>query len=109
MDLSQRVQHPNLARTLDVGHEGDIYFMVLEYIPGESLYQIVKRPAGRPAPRPRHRPALPQGRSTASSAAHDAGLIHRDIKPSNMMITPDGDAKILDLGLARMLGDEESR
>src|SRR5438270_2151117 len=39
MDLSRRASHPNLAKTLDVGNVGDVHFMVLEYIPGESLYQ----------------------------------------------------------------------
>ena len=48
MDLSRRVQHPNLARTLDVGSEEDIYFMVMEYIPGESLYETVKGQRGGP-------------------------------------------------------------
>jgi serine/threonine-protein kinase len=105
MDLSRRVVHPNLARTLDVGSEGDVHFMVLEYIPGESLYQAVKEEGGGPLRVP----------DTARfflkvldglDAAHQAGLVHRDIKPSNIMITPDGDARILDLGLARALGEE---
>ncbi len=42
MDLSQRCSHPNLARTLSVGNDGDVHFMVMEYIPGKSLYQLVK-------------------------------------------------------------------
>ena len=42
MDLSQRCSHPNLARTLAVGNEGDVHFMVMEYIPGESLFDMVK-------------------------------------------------------------------
>ena len=106
MDLSRRVQHPNLARTLDVGRDGDIYFMVMEYIAGESLYETVKGKRGGPLRVP----------DTARfflkvldglGAAHDGGLIHRDIKPSNIMVTPEGDAKILDLGLARALGGDE--
>jgi serine/threonine protein kinase len=106
MDLSRRVQHPNLARTLDVGRDGDIYFMVMEYIEGESLYQAVKGEKGGPLRVP----------DTARfflkvldglAAAHAGGLIHRDIKPSNIMVTPEGDAKILDLGLARALGGDE--
>ena len=42
MELSQRCSHPNLARTLSVGNEGDVHFMVMEYIPGKSLYELVK-------------------------------------------------------------------
>ncbi len=106
MDLSRRVTHPNLARTLDVGRDGDIYFMVMEYIVGESLYETVKGPRGGPLRVP----------DTARfflkvldglAAAHAAGLIHRDIKPSNIMVTPEGEAKILDLGLALALGGDD--
>lgn len=105
MDLSQRVRHPNLARTLDVGNDGDVYFMILEYIPGESLYQIVKGNKGGPlrvADTARFFLKVLDG----LDAAHQAGLVHRDIKPSNIMVTPDGEAKILDLGLARAMGEE---
>ncbi len=52
MDLSRRVQHPNLARTLDVGREGDVYFMVMDFIPGESLYHTVKAEGGGPLASP---------------------------------------------------------
>jgi serine/threonine-protein kinase len=106
MDLSRRVQHPNLARTIEVGREGDIYFMIMEFIPGESLYETVRGPSGGPLRVP----------DTARfflkvldglGAAHAAGLVHRDLKPGNIMVTPEGDAKVLDLGLARALGGDE--
>ena len=106
MELSRRVRHPNLARTIDVGHAGNVHFMVLEYVPGESLYQLVKHPRGGPLRVPdaaRYFLKVIDG----LGAAHDGGLVHRDIKPSNLMVTPDGDARILDLGLARAM-DEES-
>jgi len=106
MDLSRRANHPNLARTLDVGQAGNVHFMVLEYVPGESLYQLVKHPRGGPLRVPdaaRFFLRVLDG----LEAAHDAGLVHRDIKPSNLMVTPDGDARVLDLGLARAM-DEES-
>ncbi len=105
MDLSLRANHPNLARTLDVGNEGDVYFMVMEYIPGESLYHAVKGEQGGPL-RVTDTARFFLKVLDGLEAAHAAGLIHRDIKPSNIMITPDGDAKILDLGLARSLGEE---
>ncbi|WP_435005980.1 serine/threonine-protein kinase [Tundrisphaera lichenicola] len=100
MELSRRVQHPNLARTLDVGQAGDVHFMVLEYVPGETLYQLVKHPRGGPLRVPdaaRFFLKVVDG----LEAAHNAGLVHRDIKPSNLMVTPEGDARVLDLGLAR--------
>lgn len=104
MDLSRRVHHPNLARTLEVGSEGDIHFMVMEYVEGESLYQLVKRKGGGPLRVPdaaRYFVQVLDG----LAAAHAGGLIHRDIKPSNLMVTPDGGAVILDLGLARASGE----
>src|SRR4051794_21812621 len=106
MELSRRARHPNLARTIDVGQAGSVHFMVLEYVPGESLYQLVKHPRGGPLRVPdaaRYFLKVLDG----LEAAHDVGLVHRDIKPSNLMVTPEGDARILDLGLARLM-DEES-
>jgi serine/threonine-protein kinase len=104
MELSRRARHPNLARTIEVGQADDVHFMVLEYVPGESLYQLVKHPKGGPLRVPdaaRYFLKVIDG----LEAAHEAGLIHRDIKPSNLMVTPEGDARILDLGLARSTGE----
>jgi serine/threonine protein kinase len=105
MDLSRRARHPNLARTLDVGVEGGVHFMVLEYIPGDSLYHLVKERGGplRVPDAARYFVKVLDG----LEAAHAAGLVHRDIKPSNLMVTPQGDAKVLDLGLARAMEDDE--
>ncbi len=104
MDLSQRCLHPNLAQTLAVGSDDDVHFMVMEYIPGESLYELVKNPRG-----PLGVPDLARlflKLLGGLEAAHRAGLVHRDIKPSNIMITPDEEVKLLDLGLARALDEE---
>ncbi len=106
MELSTRAIHPNLARTIDVGQDGDVHFMILEYVPGESLYQLVKHPKGGPlrvTDAARYFLKVLDG----IEAAHEVGLIHRDIKPSNLMVTPDGDARVLDLGLARLIDDVE--
>ncbi len=105
MELSQRCAHPNLARTLSVGNDGDVHFMVMEYIPGKSLFEHVKSEGAGPLRVP-DAARLFLKVVDGLEAAHRAGLIHRDIKPSNIMITPDGDAKLLDLGLARALDDE---
>jgi serine/threonine-protein kinase len=106
MDLSLRCKHRNVARTLAVGAEGDVYFMVMEYIPGESLFDMVKSARVGPLRVPDAARLFLQ-LIDGLDAAHQAGLIHRDIKPSNVMITPAGDVKLLDLGLARALDDEK--
>jgi serine/threonine-protein kinase len=105
MDLSQRCVHPNLARTLSVGSEGDVHFMVMEYIPGKSLYQLVKSERDGPLRVP-DAARLFLKLLDGLEAAHQCGLVHRDIKPSNIMITPAGDVKLLDMGLARALNDD---
>jgi serine/threonine-protein kinase len=106
MELSRRVVHPNLARTIAVGTEGDAHFMVMEYIPGKSLYELVKSDRDGPLRVP-DAARLFLKLLDGLGAAHRTGLIHRDIKPSNIMITPEGDVKLLDMGLARALDDEQ--
>ncbi|WP_337175560.1 serine/threonine-protein kinase [Paludisphaera sp.] len=105
MELSSRCNHPNVARTLTFGRDGDVHFMVLEYIPGLSLFELVKDESYGPL-RVATAAKLFLRIVDGLEAAHAAGLVHRDIKPSNVMITPEGDAKILDLGLAKALGEE---
>lgn len=108
MDLSRRVSHPNLARVIDAGNEGNVHFMVMEYIPGESLYDAVKGKRGGPL-RVNDAARLFVRVLDGLAAAHAAGLVHRDIKPSNIMITPEGEARLLDLGLARATGSDEEK
>ncbi len=105
MDLSQRCYHPNLARTMSVGSEGDVHFMVMEFIPGQSLYALVKSEQAGPLRVP-DAARLFLKLLDGLEAAHQTGLVHRDIKPSNIMITPESDVKLLDMGLARALNDD---
>jgi len=106
MELSQRCDHPNLARTLAVGTEETSTSSCLEYIPGMSLFDMVRSERSGPL-RVSDAARLFLKVLDGLDAAHQAGLVHRDIKPSNIMIMADGNAKILDLGLARAMGEEK--
>jgi eukaryotic-like serine/threonine-protein kinase len=94
-----KVNHPRIAAVYDVGEQDGVDFIVMELVAGESL--AAKLRAG----------ALPVKEATAIALqvaealeeAHGQGVIHRDLKPANVMISPKGDAKVLDFGLAKML------
>ncbi len=105
MELSKRCVHQNLARTIAVGAEGEIPYMVMEYIAGKSLYDIVRDPRRGPLRVPDAARLFLQ-LADGLESAHLAGLVHRDIKPSNIMITPGGDVKLLDMGLARAVDED---
>jgi serine/threonine protein kinase len=92
------LDHPNIVRAYDLGSEGKIHYLVMEYVEGSDLEALVER-AG---PLPYHVAA----RYVLQAAeglehAHQAGLVHRDIKPANLLVDRQGTVKVLDMGLAR--------
>jgi serine/threonine protein kinase len=102
-DLAQKVRHPHLALTLEAGEAAGIHYIAMEYIPGQNLYRLVSRQGPLEAPRAAR---LFAELASGLAAAHAVGLIHRDLKPSNIMVTPNDHAKLLDLGLAFITGEE---
>lgn len=104
--LLASLNHPNIATIHSLEHDGDLEYLTMELIPGQSLEAMI-RSNSLELP-----DALAIGRQIARAleAAHGAGVIHRDLKPLNIMITPDSHAKVLDFGLARRAsrGDSDS-
>ncbi len=88
---------PYLVRAFDAGRDGNVHYLVTEYVPGTDLRKLV-----------RNRGALPMEQAAVVIAqaalglqyAHALGMIHRDVKPGNILVTPDGHAKLSDVGLA---------
>jgi serine/threonine protein kinase len=103
LELSRRVTHPHLCRTFSGGAVSGANYIAMEYIPGRTLSRLVAEEG--PLPPPRAARLLAQV-AAGLGAAHEQGLIHRDLKPSNIMVTPQDLAKVLDLGLALMEGEE---
>jgi serine/threonine protein kinase len=96
--VAKSIDHPNIVKALDFGREGETRYLVMEYVEGESLGQKIER----------------DGRMSEAEAiriislvalglqkAHRQGMIHRDVKPDNILLTPDGQVKLTDLGLVK--------
>ncbi|MGH7226255.1 MAG: serine/threonine-protein kinase, partial [Gemmataceae bacterium] len=103
MEMSRRVAHPHLAWTHESGFCLGVYYIAMEYIPGKNLARVVAEEGPLKVPRLAR---LMAEVASGLEHAHNQGLIHRDLKPSNIMITPNDHAKVLDLGLALMQGEE---
>ena len=100
LKIARKISHRNICRMHDLGEEGFFYYITMEYVAGEDLKRFIRR-AG----------TLSSGKAIniakqvceGLAEAHQLGVIHRDLKPQNIMIDQDGNAKIMDFGIARFV------
>jgi eukaryotic-like serine/threonine-protein kinase len=98
------LNHPNIITIHEIGRDGDAHFITTEFVQGRTLREIIAEG------KLRLRESLAIGFQIAGAlaAAHAAGIVHRDIKPENVMVRGDGLVKLLDFGLAKLVGDVET-
>jgi WD40 repeat protein len=100
-----RLAHPNIVAAFDAEQAGGTHFLVMEYVEGTDLARLVAGQGPLPVDR-----ACDYVRQAALGLQHafEQGMVHRDIKPHNLMLTPDGQVKVLDFGLARFASEAAS-
>ena len=97
-----RLAHPNIVNVFDQGQEGAITFIVMEYLPGITLRELLNDFG---ALTPAQTLDIVKAILFGLDAAHQAGIVHRDLKPENVLLADDGRIKIADFGLARAAGN----
>jgi len=99
-----KLEHPNICAIYDVNEADSLTFIVMQYIEGETLAEKMERkPLGLSTAL-----AIAEHAAEGLAEAHAHGIVHRDIKPQNMMITPRGQLKILDFGLAKQIRSSDT-
>jgi eukaryotic-like serine/threonine-protein kinase len=98
------LDHPNIVRAYDIDQDDNLHFLVMEYVDGASLQEMVKKGGPMGYLRCCH---YVYWSAIGLQHAHVGGLIHRDIKPANILVDRQGTVKILDMGLARFFNDDE--
>jgi serine/threonine protein kinase len=98
------LDHPNIVRAYDIDQEDGLHFLVMEYVEGSSLQEIVRRDG--PLEAARSARYISQAALGLQHAHEVAAIVHRDIKPGNLIVDRAGTVKVLDMGLARFFNDE---
>lgn len=106
-----KLSHNNIVQAIDVGESPDgLHYFVMEFVEGKTLYDLMAPPPQGEGKSFSEAEALDVGIQIADALAHahQRGLIHRDVKPKNIILTPQGIAKLTDLGLARQRDDADA-
>jgi len=103
LTTARRIRHKNICGMFDLGEDREKYFITMEYVPGEDLKSFIRRSKRLSIP---NLISIAGQISDGLSAAHAQGVVHRDLKPSNIMVDRDGNARIMDFGIARSLETE---
>jgi serine/threonine protein kinase len=102
------LRHPNIVQMYDFNHDGDMYYMVMEFVMGETLQTRLKRlNASKRRLSVKEAISFTAEICDAAYYAHQRGLIHRDIKPANIMLDVNGRAILMDFGIARIVGGSQ--
>jgi predicted Ser/Thr protein kinase len=97
------LNHPNVVGVYDTGSDGDVHFIVMEYVDGRTLEEALGDEGPLSPDRATHVAAAV---ALGLEVAHREGLVHRDVKPGNIMLTKDGGVKVMDFGIARALSSQ---
>ncbi len=93
--------HPNIVRFVDLDRDDDLYFIVMEWLDGKNLAQVLDDPKTKKMKLPQALKIIKQI-GEALAYAHRCGIVHADVKPGNIILTPYGEAKLFDFGVARV-------